>query len=111
MSDPDQIEKDLREYLAKEPNLTREDRITYLKTIFHKHLEITKLEHLVPHKDLFLIFAESRKQYLSLKAPTYVSKKILDHQETVYVAVLESFILYLNRSKLLKKLVKFDFRD
>lgn len=111
MSDPEQIEKDLREYLDKEPNLSRADRLTYLKTIFHKYLEINKLEHIVTYKDLFIIFSEARTHYVKMKTPVHVSKKTLEPSEAVHVAAFEAFLLYLGRTKLLRKIVKFDFRE
>lgn len=111
MSDPDQIEKDLREYLEKEPNLSRGDRLTYLKTIFHKHLEINKLEHLITYQDVFLILGEARQQFIRLKTPVNITRKILDSHEAVHIALMEAFILHLNSKKLLRKLIKFDFRD
>ena len=111
MSDPQQIEKDLRDYLEKEPNLSREDRLAFLKTVFNKHLEITKLDHLVTYKDLFVIFADARNFMVRTKFPMSVSKKQLETSETAHVAIMEAFILYLNRMKLLKKLVNFDFRE
>lgn len=111
MSDPQQIEKDLREYLEKEPNLSRQDRLSYLQTIFHKHLEITKLDHLITKADLFLIFSDARKHMVEMKTPVYVSKVALDQKEAVHMAIMEAFLLYLGRTKLLKKLVKFDYRQ
>lgn len=111
MSDPEQIEKDLREYLAKEPNLTRQDRLAYLQTIFHKHLEINKLEHIIPYKDLFAIFSNARTHYTKTRLPINISRKAIDPNEAVHISVMESFILYLNSMKLLKKLVKFDYQD
>jgi hypothetical protein len=111
MSDPVAIEKDLREYLEKEPNLSRQDRLAYLQTIFHKHLEINKLEHNITSKDLFLIFSDARTHYTKMRTPVRVSKKELDPTESVHMAVLEAFLLYLGRTKLLRKLVKFDYRD
>ena len=111
MSDPAQIEKDLREYLEKEPNLSRQDRLSYLQTIFHKYLEINKLEHNITSQDLFLIFSEAKTQYVKMKTPTKVSRKVLDPTESVHMAVLEAFLLYLGRTKLLRRLVKFDYKD
>lgn len=111
MSDPQQIEKDLREYLDKEPNLSRADRLVYLQTIFHKHLEIGKLEHLVTSQDLLLIFSDATRNYVRMKVPTKVGNKVLEQHQSVHIAVLESFIGYLNRMKLLRKLVNFDYKD
>jgi hypothetical protein len=111
MSDPQQIERDLRDYLEKEPNLNKTDRLTYLQTIFHKHLEVGKLEHLVTGQDLFVMFSEAKQRYSKTKFPVTVSKKQLDYPEGVHMVVLEAFIGYLNRMKLLKKLIRFDYRD
>ena len=111
MSDPQQIDRDLRDYLEKEPNLNREDRLAFLKTVINKHLEIDKLDHLVTHKDLFLIFSDATKFMIHTKFPMFVSKKKLETSETAHVAIMEAFVLYLNRMNLLKKLVKFDFRE
>lgn len=111
MSDAEQIEKDLREYLEKEPNLSRADRLSYLKTVFNKHFEIGKLEHLITYKDLFLIFADAKVQFVHIKTPINVGNKKLDNSEVVHMALMEAFIMHLNRMKLLRKNVKFDYRD
>jgi hypothetical protein len=111
MSDTEHIKKDLVEYLDKEPNLRRDDRLSYLQTIFHKHLEIKKLEHLVTHKDLFIIFSEAKKQYIKLKTPLQVSAKELEPSEVIHMAVIEAFLLYLGRFKLLNKFIRIDYRD
>jgi hypothetical protein len=111
MSDPQQIERDLRDYLEKEPNLSRQDRLAYLQTIFNKHLEVTKLDHVVNYKDLFLIFADARRHIVASKYPVHVSSKLLDKSEAAHMAIMEGFILYLSRMKLLKKLVRFDYKD
>jgi hypothetical protein len=111
MSDPQQIERDIRDYLEKEPNLSRTDRFSYLQTIFHKHLEVNKLEHLVTHADLFLIFSDAKNHHIKTKLPTFVSKKALDQNDSVHVSIIEGFLLYLGRMKLLRKVVKFDYRQ
>lgn len=111
MSDPAQIEKDLREYLDKEPNLSRQDRLAYLQTIFHKYLEINKLEHNITSKDLFLIFSDAKTHYTKMKTPVKVSQKVLDPAEAVHMAVMEALLLHLGGKKLLRRLVKFDYKD
>jgi hypothetical protein len=111
MSDPQQIEHDLREYLKKEPNMERAARLEHLKIIFEKHLELSKLDHLVTYKDVFNIFSEARNYLIKTKFPVFIGKKQLETSETTHVAIMEAFILYLNRMQLLKKLVKFDYRE
>lgn len=111
MSEPQQIEKDLREYLEKEPNLRREDRLAYLTTIFNKHLDINKLEHVVNFKDLFSIISFAKTRMGNMKLPIRISNKQLETSEATHVATIDSFISYLNKNSLLKKFVKFDHTD
>lgn len=111
MSDSDQLERDLREYLEKEPNLTRQDRLSFLKATFEKHMGMTKLDHVVNYKDLFNIFSEARGHIVKNKMPVFIGKKKLETSEATHVAVMEAFILYLNRMQLAKKIIKFDYRE
>lgn len=111
MSDSDQLDRDLREYLEKEPNLSRADRLSYLKNTFNKHMEMTKLEHVVNYKDVFNIFSEARHFLVTHRMPVFITKKQMETSETAHIAIMEAFIGYLNRMQLLKKLVKFDYKD
>jgi hypothetical protein len=111
MSDSSQLERDLREYLEKEPNLNRADRLAYLQSTFSKHLEMTKMDHVVNYKDLFNIFSVARSHIVNSKMPVFITKKKLETSEAVHVAVMEAFISYLNKNEILKKLVKFDYQD
>lgn len=111
MSDPEQIERDLREYLDKEPNLSRNDRMAFLRTIFHKHLEVNRLEHVIPYKDFFLMAADAKRHYIGMKVPLKISKHEVDQNDLTHIAFLESFTLYLNRMNLLRKSIKFDYTE
>lgn len=111
MSDPDQIAQDLRDYLEKEPNLRREDRFLYLKTIFDKHFFLSRLEHTITRIDFLNIISAASSFYAKQKMPMYISRKQMDNIETTHVAMIESFISYLNRMNLLKKEVKFEYLE
>lgn len=111
MSDPQQLERELREYLEKEPNLRRADRLEFLKSIFNKHLEFNKLEHMLNKGDLHDILSGAKFHYANAKLPVRVTKKQLDSGEAVNVSILESFIGYLNKNHLLKRLVKLDYTE
>lgn len=111
MSDPRDVEREIREYLEIEPNLRREDRLNYLKALFNKHLEVRKLDHMVNSSDLFEIFSGAKAFYTNKRMPVRVTKKQLDSNEAAHISVIESFISYLNRLHLLKKVVKFDYTD
>lgn len=111
MSDPKQIEQELREYLEKEPNLNRADRLAFLQTIFNKHLEVTKLEHVVTYRDFFNIVSEAKRGYTKVQLPITLSRKEVAPNDTAHVVMIESFISYLSKMNLLKKVVKFDRTD
>jgi len=111
MGDPEQIERDIREYLEKEPNLRREDRIKYLKALFNKHLEIDKLEHVINYGDLFEIISHAKNVQTNARLPMKITRKPIDSSEVPNISLFESFISYLNKMHLLKKLVKFDYTE
>jgi hypothetical protein len=111
MSDPQQLDREIREYLEKEPNLRREDRIAYLKAMMNKHFEFNKLDHMVTSHDLFDIMSGAKQHYSQRALPFRVSRKQVDSGEATSVSIIESFVSYLNKMHLLKKAVKIDYTD
>ena len=111
MSDAEQLDKDLREYLVKEPNMRRADRLVYLQILMRKHLEFSKLEHVVNSGDLFEILSVAKNNYTRMPNPVMITTKQAAPGELIHISVIESFISYLNKMNLLKKLVKFDYTD
>lgn len=111
MADPKSIERELREYLEKEPNLRRGDRLTYLMGIINKHMGMDKLDHMVTKNDLFHIISDAKQEYTHQRINPEISGRPVDKSELTTVAVIEAFVSYLNRNALLKKLVKMDYTD
>lgn len=111
MSNPEQLDRELREYLEQEPNLRRDERLVVLKNIMHKHLEFNKLEHVINNYDLFSIISRSKSEYSSFKLPMKISRKQVDSSDLPHVAIIESVLSYLNKMSLLKRLVKFDYTE
>jgi hypothetical protein len=111
MPDPQQLDRELREYLDKEPNLRREDRINYLKSMMNKHFEFLKLDHMINRRDLYEIVAGAKSNFTDRRVPVRISKIQVDQSELTTVAIVESMLAYLNRNNLLKKQVKFDYTD
>jgi hypothetical protein len=108
MANPEQVEQELREYLNLEKNLRAEDRLQYLLAIMNKHFAIDKIEHLVHYNDLNDIIGFAKSHWAQTTMPMEISKKEIGSQEANYVLVMEALIGYLNKNKLLKRLVKFD---
>jgi len=111
MSDPHQLDRELREYLEKEPNLRREDRLLYLNSIFNKHFELMRLEHVVNSSDFFEIVSNAKNNFTKLKLPVRITNRQADSGELIHIALIESFLSYLNKMKLVKKLIKFDYTE
>lgn len=111
MSNPEQIEQELRAYLEKEPNLRREERLKYLLAIFNKHMEFKVLEHSINAYDTIEIINFSKVVSANQKLPMNVTKRRMDNSETPHIALMEALISYLNRHHLLRKFVKFDYTE
>ena len=109
MADPKQIEQELREYLEKEPNLRKADRLVYLMAIITKHFELDKIDHMVNHYDLDQLVSVAKSNFATKVLPIYISRKEVHGSEVPHILIIEAFVGYLNRNKLLKRLVKFDY--
>ena len=110
MADAKQIEQELREYLSKEDNMRKSDKIVYLMAIINKHFELDKIDHMINYSDFDLLISNAKASYPGSTAPVFLSKREVHYSISNHLLVLEAFIGYLNRNKLLKKLVRFDYR-
>lgn len=110
MSDPAQIEQELRAFLEMEDNVRKSDRIVYLMAIVNKHFGTDKLDHVVTHHNFSEMISNAKSVYATTKMPIVISRKEVKDIEANYILMLEAFIGYLNRNKLLKRLVKFDHK-
>lgn len=111
MSDLQEIERDLREYLDKAENLNKQDKLAYLIAIFAKRLEFKKLHHIVNFTDFFRIVGDAKTNFIRMRMPIHISRKRIEGQDNSHVALLEAFVGYLNNKEVLKKLVKFDYTE
>ena len=109
MADPKQIEQELKEFLEKDNNMRKSDRLAGIMAIINKHHEIDKIDHMINHSDISHLVNTAKASYAQTTMPMYVSKKEVYPSDANYVLMLESFIGYLNKNKLLKRLVKFDY--
>jgi len=108
MANPDQIEQELREYLDIEKNLRSSDRLPYLMSIINKHFAVDKIDHVIDYSDLDDIVARAKINWVNTTLPIEISRKTVDGQIVNYVLVIESLVEYLNKNKLLRRLIKFD---
>lgn len=109
MSDPAQIEQELREFLENEDNLRKADRLAYLMAIVNKHFAIDKIDHTMINYDFNEVVNNAKSAFAKTTMPIYISKKEISSYDVNYILVLEAFIGYLNKNKLLKRLVKLDY--
>jgi len=109
MANPEQIEQELRTYLEEERNLSKPDRLKHLMAIFDKHFGLDQTQHLINDHDLHDIVGYAKTLYVHKTMPMKISRADVPANHVNHVLIMESFIMYLNKSKLLKKLVGFDF--
>lgn len=109
MSNLETIEQELRQFINDAEHLTRQDRYTALKAIFDKHFAMEKLDHMLTSGDFHEIVSYAKAQYVNTTLPMKISKKEIYPSEVGHVLMIEAVIAHLNRFKLLKKLVRFDY--
>lgn len=103
------VEEDLHEYLTKEPNLRREDRVKYLKAIFQKHMETDSLQHVISARDLFTLVSIAADRAASCPAYVEISGEKVSGHNPIHIGMIESFIGYLNKHSLLRRGVGFEY--
>lgn len=111
MSNKEKVDLDLREYLLKAENMRNEDKMNHLRALFDKYFTFRLTEHYVTKHDLYQLISDAKSQYVNLPLNPEISGKRVDKTDLTSIAVMEAFILYLNKNNLLKKLVKFDYTD
>lgn len=109
MANMDTIEQELKQYIEDSPNLTRNDRYVHLKAIFDKHFAMEKTEHMLTMGDFHEIVSFSKSQYVQIPLPATVSNREIYPSEVGYLCMIEAVISYLNKSQILKKLVRIDY--
>jgi Flp pilus assembly CpaF family ATPase len=109
MSEQEQIEFDIAQYLEKESNLTENDKRQYLRAMFEKHFAFRKLDHLLNYHDLHDIISNAKSRYNDVKS--VVSRKQLYPTEVAHTAMIEAVISYLNSKGLSVKIVKIDYTE
>lgn len=111
MSDPKEVETDIREFLIKYPHMSHEDRIKYLMAVFDKHFIFQKLDYVLTYHDFFDIVSSAKQRYPQLKTPMMISKRDINGHDLAHVALIESIVSFLYSRELLKKMIKFDYTD
>ncbi len=111
MSINEEIDRDLRGYLIKADNLRNEDRLALLKTIFHKHLELNKMDYVISSGDLFLILSDAKSEFGKLPSNPEISSRPVPKGELVAISVIEAFVTFLNRNDMLKRMPMIDYTD
>lgn len=110
MADPEQIEQELRGYLETDKQLRQDDKLRALMGIFNKHFGLDKIDHVINAKDISNIVDAAKVRCAQASLPLRISNKEMDQSFLPHVSVIEAFVSYANKNKLLKKLVNFDYR-
>lgn len=110
MADAKQIETEMRAFLEGVDNMRRADILTGVMAIVNKHFEVDKIDHMVNHYDLTLIISNAKANFAGTTMPMSISRREVHNSEIPHVLLFEAIVGYLNRNKLLKRLVKMDYR-
>lgn len=110
MSDPIQIEQEIRDFVETQNDVIRSDFVPNLMKIVNKHLAEENIEHMIVYDDLAKIFDRAKGMYAGATWPTLISGREIKEIEFIYILVMESFTGHLKKNNLLKRLVKFDYR-
>lgn len=103
------IEQELRQYLEDAQNLSRQDRFTHLMAIFKKHFDMEKTEHILTMGDFQGIMSYAKTQFINTVLPMRITKREVYPSEVPNVLMIEAVVSYLNKSKILRRLVKIDY--
>jgi len=110
MSDPAQIEQELRAFLEIEDNIRKSDRLPYLMAIINKHFGTDRIDHMITYHEFTGMLSVAKTVFATTKMPLNISNKEVSGVEFNYILMMDALIGYLNKNRLLKKLVKFDYR-
>ena len=109
MANMEMIEAELKQYLEDSPNLSRQDRYVHLIAIFKKHFDMEKSEHQLTGSDFNSIMNYAKSSYAQTSLPMKITNREIYPSEVGSVLIVESVIGYLNRFKLLKRMVQIDY--
>ena len=111
MTDPkEKIHRDLTDYIAMEEHLSDFDRLSILKAIFEKHFVLEKALHLITEHDIVSIGDMSKAKYNGLSLPLQIGKKRMSYDELRVVAMVESFLGYMNLNHLSRKDILINYK-
>lgn len=109
MADPEIIERELKKFIEESANLNKQDKYTVLRAIFDKHLAMEKVDFQLTYGDFQEIINIAKANFANSTLPLKISKRDVYHGEAPNVSMVEAVIGFLNKNKLLKRLVKFDY--
>lgn len=109
MANMETIEAELRQYIEDSANLNRQDRYIHLKAIFDKHFAMEKTDHMLTMGDFKEIVSYAKSQFINLTLPAQISKREVYQSDIAHLLIVDAVLTYLNKSKVLKKLVRIDY--
>lgn len=109
MSEKDVVEDQIKEFLKVQSTLKEYEKLNYLMSIFDKHFAFSQKECTIEYMDFNNIIDAAKEIYTKQNVPMHITGKRIDDNHLVHVAMIESFIRYLNGNELLKKLPKMNY--
>lgn len=108
MSDLEEMEKELEILLKRIGDIKESDRLSAIMNIIKKKIEWNPEEFLLTYGDFSDIMSNAKNSYPKATIPMYISKRLVDNTEVSYIMMMEAFVSFLNRKKIIKRLIKID---
>ncbi len=109
MANFETIEAELKQYVEDAQNLSRQDRYTHLRAIFDKHFAMEKTEHVLTMSDFNGIVSYAKTHYNEISLPATISNRDVYPSDVGQLCTIEALVSYLNKFKILKRLVRIDY--
>jgi len=106
MRNKEDFELDLGLYLAKEKELSPEDKRRLLMAIFEKQLILNSSDFKVDYFDFQKVRGDTINMLATANTRIKMDRKELSDQEVAHVFLLENFISFLNSKGALKRMPK-----
>jgi hypothetical protein len=104
MKRKEMIEKDINEFLNNQQGLDISSKRELLKNMFNKHIILTESPLEIDYYDTVNVLGQAANIYSEMSMPVRISGKTLDSNQVIKLAVLESFISFLNNKGAIKRL-------
>lgn len=108
------LDNDINTFFNQSDSLLLGDKKKLLKKLIEKYTEQSHSDFLINYAEFKQVIDNAKSIYAQQPVPLYLCKSNreyrLSEQETLYVALLQSFIGIINKNECLKKFIRLGFQ-